>query len=88
MRIRKRWCKGAACSQSEVSQELAVRAISIDGETKQAVEAALQRLDGGKYGICDSCGKLIDLKRVRAIPWVTLCVPCLTKEGESCTHHA
>ncbi len=62
-------------AQSEVSLELAVRTISIDWETKQAVEAALQWLDAGKYGICESCGKLISPKRLRAIPWATLCVP-------------
>ena len=63
-------------AQSEVSLELAVRTISIDWETKQAVEAALQRLDAGKYGICESCGKAINPKRLHAIPWATLCVPC------------
>lgn len=67
-------------AQSEVSLELAVRGISIDWETKQVVEAALQRLDAGKYGICESCGKAINSKRLHAIPWATLCVPCQSRQ--------
>lgn len=40
------------------------------------IEAALERLDAGKYGICERCGKPINPRRLEALPYVTLCVDC------------
>lgn len=38
------------------------------------VDAALQRLEAGTYGICSSCGKTIPVERLEAVPWTTLCI--------------
>jgi RNA polymerase-binding protein DksA len=38
------------------------------------VEAALQRLEAGTYGICSACGKTIPVERLEAVPWTTLCI--------------
>ena len=40
------------------------------------ISAALERLDGGFYGICDICGTEIDAARLRAVPYATECAPC------------
>jgi DnaK suppressor protein len=46
-------------------------------ETKQMkIERALQKLDEGTYGICDSCGQPIMPARLRAMPASAVCVPC------------
>lgn len=37
---------------------------------------ALERFDHGTYGICDRCGAEIDPARIRALPYVTLCLRC------------
>ncbi len=37
---------------------------------------ALGRLDRGEYGFCRSCGKEIDIERLRALPYATKCIPC------------
>jgi RNA polymerase-binding protein DksA len=37
------------------------------------VEAALQRIRNGTYGICEATGKPISLDRLRAIPWTRFC---------------
>jgi len=44
------------------------------------VEAALTRLDSGKYGPCGNCGKPIDEARLRAIPYTDLCIDCKAEE--------
>lgn len=41
---------------------------------------ALQRLDAGTYGLCESCGGPIPVGRLRAFPRATLCVPCKQAE--------
>jgi DnaK suppressor protein len=37
-------------------------------------ERALHRIDGGTYGVCESCGKPIGKARLLAFPQPTLCV--------------
>lgn len=39
-------------------------------------QEALGRLDRGEYGICRGCGKEIDIERLKALPYATLCIPC------------
>ncbi len=43
-------------------------------EQLQHVNAALQRLADGQYGICTSCGMEIEAKRLEAIPYATQCM--------------
>lgn len=38
------------------------------------IHRALQRMDAGTYGICDRCGKPIEKARVKALPYVDLCI--------------
>lgn len=47
-----------------------------DRMLERRIEAALERLDAGKYGICERCGKPINPRRLEALPYVTLCVDC------------
>jgi DnaK suppressor protein len=44
------------------------------------VERALQRLDDGTYGVCESCGNPIGKARLQAFPRATLCVSCKQRE--------
>ena len=43
-------------------------------------EHALERLDNGTYGICESCGNPIGKLRLQAAPRATLCMPCKKKQ--------
>lgn len=63
-------------AQAEMAVDVAVRVMNLDWEVRSAVEAALERMQTGDYGICESCGQPIDPKRLKAIPWVALCAPC------------
>ena len=49
-----------------------------DGErhTMLRVEEALQRLEGGTYGVCINCGNEIRSGRLRAVPWARYCIDC------------
>ena len=38
------------------------------------IDRALKRMDDGTYGICDVCGKPIEKARVKALPYVDLCI--------------
>jgi DnaK suppressor protein len=40
------------------------------------INAALERLDAGTYGVCINCGREIDPRRLESLPYVTLCIDC------------
>lgn len=40
------------------------------------VEQALERINKGKYGICEACGKKISEKRLKILPATQYCLPC------------
>jgi DnaK suppressor protein len=43
-------------------------------------ERALQRIEDGSYGVCESCGQPIGKMRVMAFPRATLCLSCKQRE--------
>ncbi len=43
------------------------------------IDAALQRLDDGTYGICTECGQSIANGRLEARPYVSACITCASK---------
>jgi len=44
-----------------------------------AVEQALLRMEAGKYGVCEECGRPIASDRLKAIPYTAHCVTCAAK---------
>ncbi len=42
----------------------------------QAIEDALDRIDDGSYGVCESCEQEIAEGRLQAMPFTRLCVQC------------
>ena len=52
---------------------------AIGNETAQSIRdirAAIERIDDGSYGLCDSCGKEIGEARLKVVPEATRCVNC------------
>ena len=49
-------------------------------EMLQQTVHALERIDTGTYGLCESCGKPIGKGRMLAFPRATLCVECKQRE--------
>jgi DnaK suppressor protein len=49
-----------------------------DQQQKQLadIDAALARIEAGKYGICTNCGRPIEEERLRAVPITQLCAAC------------
>jgi DnaK suppressor protein len=53
-----------------------------DRESKliKKIKQALERIENGTYGICESCGEEISVKRLKARPVTTQCIECKAKE--------
>lgn len=49
----------------------------------ERVEHALQKIEQGTYGSCDTCRQGIPIERLEAIPWASECIQCQRTEDES-----
>ena len=47
-----------------------------EGLLLEQVQAAIQRIEAGTYGVCQECGKPIDEARLKAIPYAGHCINC------------
>jgi RNA polymerase-binding transcription factor DksA len=48
-------------------------------ETLEQIEAALERIEDGVYGLCLECESRIPKARLNAIPYTPHCVKCASK---------
>jgi len=46
--------------------------------TITGIGCALEKYKAGTYGLCDSCGRPIEIARLEALPWANLCLECKT----------
>ena len=53
---------------------------SQDIKRLKAIDAALTRVNQGRYGLCMACGKKIPQERLAAIPYAVLCIQCQKSE--------
>jgi DnaK suppressor protein len=54
-----------------------LRALLDRAETEASdVELARARLEAGRYGICEACGRPIPPERLEALPATTRCIAC------------
>lgn len=44
------------------------------------VKKAIQRIEDGVFGICETCGEDISIPRLKARPVTTQCIECKTRE--------
>ena len=58
------------------ADEMALRLAEADSMKIEEIEEALQRIKDGSYGICRECGKAIPKKRLKIMPFATLCIKC------------
>ncbi|MGB8412512.1 MAG: TraR/DksA C4-type zinc finger protein [Candidatus Binatus sp.] len=48
----------------------------------KAIDAALSRLERGRYGICEKCKEEIPLERLKAVPFAAYCIDCQKARNE------
>jgi RNA polymerase-binding transcription factor DksA len=61
---------------SDVVDDLDYALVTLQAETLEHIEDALDRLDAGEYGFCLDCGKEIPARRLEALPFAVRCRPC------------
>jgi DnaK suppressor protein len=62
--------------QETVRREIGFATRELLVERVYRLQAALERLRDGEYGICVECGEAIAAARIRALPEVQTCIRC------------
>ena len=60
-------------------QEFTLSLMESEEVTLENIEAALERIEDGTYGLCEECGVKIPKKRLEAIPYTSMCVKCASQ---------
>ena len=69
--------------QFAAARELLTRNLERKSSLLREVHAALARIADGTYGICIQCEEEISQKRLKAVPWATLCIGCQEQSDRS-----
>lgn len=64
----------------EMERELAIHMVERDKKLMLKIQKALQKIDEGTYGICETCGEDIDINRLKLRPVTELCIACKTRQ--------
>jgi len=67
----------ASSMKLEYAKELSIEQNTLDLLSK--ANRALERVEAGTYGICETCGKAIPVERLDVLPHSTLCVECASR---------
>ena len=65
-------------AERENDDVLASLDTTVRGEIRQ-IEETLERIRGGRYGICERCSKPIPSSRLETLPYAARCVKCADK---------
>jgi len=60
-------------------REMELNIASNENKRIRQIEEALERLEEGTYGTCESCEGKIAVDRLKAIPYTRLCIECARK---------
>lgn len=63
-------------ASTEYTQSLTFRLRDREKFLLSKIERALKRIEDGEFGVCETCGEEISLKRLEARPVTSLCIKC------------
>ena len=61
-------------------QEFTLSLAETGSQVLSSIEAAIDRIDEGTFGICEECGAQIPRARLNAIPFAPFCVNCASEK--------
>lgn len=61
-------------------RDLMIELIQSGEESVRNIDTALEKIEEGTFGVCESCGKKINKERLKAVPYAKLCIDCQREE--------
>lgn len=78
----------AELSSNDINMNLAIELQERDRLALIRIDKALEKIDRGDFGVCESCSADIGLRRLMIQPLARLCVECMMEqEAESRVTH-
>ena len=72
-----RWSPEAATNAVQsIGEDFEVAMLDRESREAAQIDAALERLARGEYGICRDCGLFMGLGRLKALPFAPRCTTC------------
>jgi DnaK suppressor protein len=69
-------------ASAEMDSNFELRLKEREQKLLKKIDEALDRMSSNTYGVCESCGKEIPYKRLKARPVTTLCIDCKTQQEQ------
>ena len=68
-------------------RQVSLNLVSSEHDEVVAIDDALLRLDEGTYGVCEECRSPIEKARIKALPFVKMCVKCQAESEKGKTRY-
>jgi DnaK suppressor protein len=72
----------AGLATASFATDLALTTLERERQELAEIEAALERVKTGEYGLCENCGNPIREVRLQALPWARLCIKCADAQSD------
>jgi DnaK suppressor protein len=69
-------------ASAETERSFMLRLRGRERRLLKKIEDAIERIDQRVFGICDKCGREIDIRRLEARPVTTMCIECKMQQEE------
>jgi len=69
-------------ASAEIDRSFMLRLRGREQRLLKKIEAAIDKIDNGTFGICEACGEEINIKRLEARPVTNMCIFCKTEQEE------
>jgi DnaK suppressor protein len=70
----------AELASGNFDQEFTLSLMGNEEDALDQIEAAIERIEDGSYGDCETCGGKITKSRLEAIPFAAQCVRCASQQ--------
>ena len=72
----------AELGSGNFDQELTLSLLDSERDALEQIEAAIERIEDGSYGRCQTCGMRIRESRLQAVPYAAQCVRCASEQED------
>jgi DnaK suppressor protein len=69
-------------ASAEIDRNFVLRLRGRERQLLKKIDEALEKIESGTYGVCETCGEEINIKRLEARPVTTMCIECKTEQEE------
>jgi len=69
-------------ASAEIDRSFMLRLRGREQRLLKKIEAAIDKIDNGTFGVCEACGEEINIKRLEARPVTNMCIFCKTEQEE------